>query len=166
LLAQRSVERIVATDVSARALQIAARKLRLDQMPDAQRERLELFQSSLTYRDERLAGLDAAVLMEVIEHVDLPRLDALERTVFGYAAPRAVIVTTPNSEYNVRFPFLPPGTMRHRDHRFEWTRDDFRGWAGRVAATYGYSVRHLPVGPDDPEVGPPTQLALFTKAAA
>jgi 3' terminal RNA ribose 2'-O-methyltransferase Hen1 len=166
LLAEKSVERIVATDVSARALQIAARKLRLERMPEFQRARLEIFQSSLTYRDDRLKGLDAAVLMEVIEHVDSPRLNALERTVFGSAAPRAVIVTTPNREYNVRFEFLPPGAMRHRDHRFEWTRREFHVWADRVATTYGYSVRYLPVGTDDPEVGPPTQLALFTKDGA
>ena len=77
----------MAADVSARALQIAARKLRLDRMPEPQRARLELFQSSLTYRDDRLAGLDAAVLMEVIEHVDPPRLPALERAVFGTPRP-------------------------------------------------------------------------------
>ena len=69
--------------MSARALEIAARRLQLDRMPERQRDRLQLFQSSLTYRDDRLAGLDAAVLMEVIEHVDPPRLPALERCVFG-----------------------------------------------------------------------------------
>jgi 3' terminal RNA ribose 2'-O-methyltransferase Hen1 len=156
----------VAADVSARALQLAAAKLRLDRMTAYQRARLEIFQSSLTYRDERLAGLDAAVLMEVIEHVDPSRLPAVERVVFGYAAPGTVIVTTPNSEYNVRFEALPAGTMRHRDHRFEWTRDQFRSWAGAVAGQYGYRVRFLPVGGEDPEVGPPTQLAVFDKEVA
>ena len=98
------------------------------------RQRTDQFlQSALTYRDERLAGLDAAVLMEVIEHVDLPRLPALERTVFGYAAPATVIVTTPNVEHNVRFETLPPGALRHRDHRFEWTRAQFQDWAAAVA---------------------------------
>src|SRR6185503_16088583 len=150
-------------DVSARALQLAARHLNLERMPDKQRERLAIFQSSLTYRDDRLAGLDAAVLMEVIEHVDPPRLGALERTVFGHAAPATVIVTTPNAEYNVRFETLPAGAMRHRDHRFEWTRDQFRSWADRVAAGYGYGVEYLPVGTSDAEVGPPTQLAVFRK---
>jgi 3' terminal RNA ribose 2'-O-methyltransferase Hen1 len=150
--------------VSARALQIAARKLRLDSMTEPQRARLELIQSALTYRDDRLTGLDAAVLMEVIEHVDPPRLDALERSVFGHAAPRTVIVTTPNVEYNVRYETLPAGSMRHRDHRFEWTRAQFRSWAETAATTYGYTVRYLPIGADDPEVGPPTQLAIFDKA--
>jgi hypothetical protein len=102
--------------------------------------------------------------MEVIEHVDPPRLEALERTVFGHATPGSVIVTTPNVEHNVRFETLPAGVMRHRDHRFEWTRAEFQQWAERVASSYGYSVRYLPIGPDDPEVGPPTQMAVFTKA--
>ncbi len=165
LLADHVIERVVATDVSARALQIAARRLRLDSMSGPARERLAIFQSSLTYRDDRLAGLDAAVLMEVIEHVDPSRLAALERVVFGSAAPSAVIVTTPNVEYNVRYDTLPPGTPRHRDHRFEWTRAQFRDWAAAVAERNGYRARFLPVGGDDPEVGPPTQLAVFDKVA-
>jgi 3' terminal RNA ribose 2'-O-methyltransferase Hen1 len=166
LLADHGIEQVVATDVSATALQVAARRLRLDQMPEQQRARIQIFQSSLTYRDDRIKGLDAAVLMEVIEHVDAPRLETLGRTVFGHAMPGTVIVTTPNVEYNVRFETLPAGTPRHRDHRFEWTRAEFRAWAAAVATAYGYEVRYLPVGPDDPEVGPPTQLAVFSKRAA
>jgi 3' terminal RNA ribose 2'-O-methyltransferase Hen1 len=150
-------------DVSHRALQIAARRLRLEQLPERQRERVELIQSSLTYRDARTAGFDAAVLMEVIEHVDPPRLAALQRTVFGHARPGTVVVTTPNVEHNVRYPELPPGVPRHRDHRFEWTRSQFRSWADAAASGHGYAVRYLPVGPDDPEVGPPTQMAVFTR---
>jgi 3' terminal RNA ribose 2'-O-methyltransferase Hen1 len=166
LLADSAIEQVVATDVSARALRTAASRLRLDRMAERQRARLEVFQSSLTYRDDRLAGLDAAVLMEVIEHVDPTRLEALERAVFGHAAPGTVIVTTPNIEHNVRFESLPAGTLRHADHRFEWTRAQLRDWAGRIADAHGYDVRYLPVGPDDPEVGPPTQMAVFTRKAA
>jgi 3' terminal RNA ribose 2'-O-methyltransferase Hen1 len=166
LLAEKHIEKIVAVDVSARALQLAARDLRLDQMPDRQRERLQIFQSALTYRDDRLAGLDAAVLMEVIEHVDPERLPALERTVFGFAAPAAVVITTPNAEYNPQFAGLEPGTMRHRDHRFEWTRAQFAAWAQQTATTHGYRVSFQPVGPEHPDVGPPTQLAVFTRQAA
>jgi 3' terminal RNA ribose 2'-O-methyltransferase Hen1 len=166
LLADRAIERVVAADVSAGALQAAARRIRLDAMPERQRARLQLFQSALTYRDDRLAGLDAAILMEVIEHVDPSRLPALGRTVFGYAAPETIIVTTPNAEYNVRFATLPAGAMRHRDHRFEWTRAEFAAWAAAICATYGYDVRYIPVGGEDPVVGSPTQMAIFTKAAA
>lgn len=166
LMAERALRRIVGVDVSARSLQIASRRLHLDRMDESRRDRIELFQSALTYRDDRLTGLDAAVLMEVVEHVDPPRLPALARVVFGHAAPRTVIVTTPNVEHNVRYETLPAGTLRHRDHRFEWTRAEFRAWADDVAASYGYSVRYLPVGPDDAEVGPPTQLAVFEREVA
>jgi 3' terminal RNA ribose 2'-O-methyltransferase Hen1 len=157
--------RIVGTDVSHRALEIAARRLHLDRMPDRKRARIELLQSSVTYRDDRLAGFDAVVLMEVVEHLDPPRLPALERTVFGHARPASVVVTTPNAEYNVRYETLPAGRMRHHDHRFEWNREEFRAWSAAVAAAHGYTVRHVPVGDDDPEVGPPTQLAVFRRVA-
>ena len=155
---------VLGVDVSHRALELAARRLHLDQMPDTQRGRLELVQSSVTYRDERLAGHDAVVLMEVVEHVDPARLPALERTVFASARPTCVVVTTPNVEHNVRYG-LAAGTPRHPDHRFEWTRQQFRTWAEATAAAHGYTVRYLPVGDDDPEVGPPTQLAVFRRAA-
>jgi 3' terminal RNA ribose 2'-O-methyltransferase Hen1 len=166
LLADSSFTEVVATDVSARALEVAARKLRLDRMPDQLRARLKIFQSSLVYRDQRLTGLDAAVLMEVVEHVDPPRLPALARAVFGAAAPAMVVVSTPNVEHNVRYEGLAAGVFRHRDHRFEWTREQFRSWAGGVVDRYGYTVRFLPVGADDPQVGPPTQLAVFVKTSA
>jgi 3' terminal RNA ribose 2'-O-methyltransferase Hen1 len=164
LLREPTVARVLGVDVSHRALERAAQRLHLDTMPDHQRERLDLLQSSLTYADQRLAGLDAAVLMEVIEHVDPPRLGALEQAVFGAARPGTVVVTTPNAEHNVRFAGLGPGAMRHPDHRFEWTRPQFREWAAGVAGRRGYQVHFLPVGPDDSEVGPPTQLAVFTRA--
>jgi len=156
---------VVGVDVSPRALEVAERRLGLDRMPDSQRARLQLLQSSVTYRDDRLTGHDAVVLMEVVEHVDPGRLPALERSVFRHAHPTSVIVTTPNAEYNVRYDQLAPGAMRHRDHRFEWTRAQFRTWAEATAGEYGYAVRYLAVGEQDPELGPPTQLAVFRRAA-
>ncbi|NRQ30961.1 3' terminal RNA ribose 2'-O-methyltransferase Hen1 [Nonomuraea sp. NN258] len=161
LLARPRFARVAGTDVSSMALTIAARKLRLERMPDSKRARLSLFQGALTYTDKRLTGYDAAVLMEVIEHVDPPRLTALERVVFGHARPQHVLVTTPNVEHNVRYEFLTG--LRHPDHRFEWTRAEFQAWAARVAADYGYQVVFKPVGDDDPEVGPPTQMGVFTR---
>ncbi|CAL9585526.1 3' terminal RNA ribose 2'-O-methyltransferase Hen1 [Streptomyces sp. enrichment culture] len=155
---------IVGVDVSLRALAIAARRLKLDRMGERQASRVRLVQGSLAYTDKRLAGYDAAVLSEVVEHLDLPRLPALEYAVFGAARPRTVLVTTPNVEYNVRWESLPAGHVRHSDHRFEWTRAEFRAWAGEVAERHGYSVEFRPVGPDDPEVGPPTQMAVFVRA--
>lgn len=163
LLRDLHFTRILGVDVSARALAGAERKLQLDRMSEHVAQRLTLRQSALTYVDAELRGFDAAVLMEVIEHVDPPRLPALARAVFGAARPGAVLVTTPNAEHNVRFPTLPAGEFRHPDHRFEWTRAEFRSWAEEVAEGYGYAVELRPIGPDDPEVGPPTQLALFRR---
>ncbi|MER5319152.1 3' terminal RNA ribose 2'-O-methyltransferase Hen1 [Streptosporangium roseum] len=163
LLGRPELTAVAGVDVSAQALAIAARRLKLDRMPDRQRERLRLFQGALTYTDDRFAGYDAAVLMEVVEHVDPPRLNALERVVFGAARPGQVIVTTPNAEYNVRYDFLEG--MRHPDHRFEWTRAEFQAWAAGVCREYGYHVAFRPVGDDDPEVGPPTQMALFGRGS-
>ena len=156
-------QEVVGVDVSARALDAAERKLKLDMLPDAQRERIKLLQSPLTYRDKRLVGYDAAALVEVIEHFDPPRLEAAERNVFEHARPRTVVVTTPNREYNVRWATLPAGEYRHADHRFEWTRAEFSAWANGVAERHGYGVRFLPVGPEDAEVGPPTQMAVFER---
>jgi 3' terminal RNA ribose 2'-O-methyltransferase Hen1 len=153
---------IVGVDVSMRALTIAGRRLKLDRMGERQAARVKLLQGSLAYTDNRLKGYDAAVLSEVVEHVDLPRLPALEYAVFGSARPRTVLVTTPNVEYNVRWESLPAGHVRHGDHRFEWTRAEFRAWAESVAERHGYGVEFAPIGPDDPEVGPPTQMAVFT----
>ena len=156
-------ERIVGMDVSAQALQRAARRLRVGELHDAQRERIELIQGALTYRDRRLEGFDAAVLMEVIEHLDPPRLAALEHNVFETAQPATVVVTTPNAEYNARWESLPSGDFRHPDHRFEWTRAQFAAWGDQVADRHGYTVRYIPVGDGDPEVGGPTQMAVFTR---
>lgn len=157
---------VVGTDVSHRALEIALKRLQLDRMGDHQRERIQLFQSSATYRDQRITGYDAVVLMEVIEHVDLPRLCALEVAVFGHARPITVIVTTPNAEYNVRYATLAAASMRHRDHRFEWTRRDFSGWTDRVGNSFGYTVRIKPIGALDEAVGSPTQMAIFSCASS
>ncbi len=166
LVPDPSFTSVIGVDVSHRALETAERRLHLDRMPDSQRARLRLLQSSVTYRDDRLVGHDAVVLMEVIEHVDLDRLPALERSVFGHVRPTSVVVTTPNMEHNVRFGTLAPGAVRHPDHRFEWTRAEFRAWADAVAGRHGYRVDYRPVGDDDPEVGPPTQMAVFRKVAA
>ncbi|MFI8855807.1 3' terminal RNA ribose 2'-O-methyltransferase Hen1 [Streptomyces prasinus] len=161
LLRNPAFTEIVGVDVSMRALTIASRRLKLDRMGERQAARVKLLQGSLSYTDKRLKGYDAAVLSEVIEHLDLPRLPALEYAVFGAARPRTVLVTTPNVEYNVRWESLPAGHVRHGDHRFEWTREEFRAWAAEVAERHGYEVEFVPVGPEDPEVGPPTQMAVF-----
>lgn len=153
--------RILGVDVSIRELERATARLDRLAMQLALRERIELFQSSILYWDERLRGVDAVALLEVIEHVDIGRLAGLEHIVFGAMKPKLVVVTTPNVEYNVLFTRLRAGTMRHADHRFEWTRAQFGAWAERVAAVYGYGVRFAPIGEIDPVLGAPTQMAVF-----
>lgn len=161
LIKTASFSRIAGSDVSTRSLQYAARRLHVDRMSERQAERVQLFQGALTYEDERYAGFDAAVLMEVVEHVDPPRLEALERVVFGTAKPGAVIVTTPNGEYNVLYEGLVG--MRHPDHRFEWTRAEFAHWSDHVASTYSYAVERRGIGDLDDTLGTPTQMAIFTR---
>ena len=179
LVKEKQFEEIVGLDVSIRSLEIAARRLRIEDIsrqaakpqsgsvvaPSRPGARLELLHGSLIYRDKRLEGFDAAAVVEVIEHLDPPRLSAFERVLFEFARPRLAVLTTPNREYNVRFETLPAGALRHPDHRFEWTRAEFQAWARRVAGRHGYRVRFLPVGPEDAEVGPPTQMGVFELAA-
>ena len=158
-----SFAKVAGMDVSTRALEIAKDRLHVEHLPSRLAEKLKLFQGSLMYRDKRLCDYEAATAVEVIEHLDPSRLEAFERVIFGETKPRLMIVTTPNVEFNARFETLPAGKLRHRDHRFEWTRDEFRAWGDRVAGTYGYAFEWMPVGAIDEEVGPPTQMGVFTK---
>ena len=163
LIKQQWLTRVGGMDVSTRALEVARDKLKVDRLPPRVAEKLSLFQGSLMYRDKRLRDYEAATAVEVIEHLDPSRLAAFERVIFGETKPRLLIVTTPNVEYNVRFESLPAGRMRHRDHRFEWSRSEFRDWANRVAGEYGYAFTWMPIGNDDAEVGPPTQMGVFQR---
>jgi 3' terminal RNA ribose 2'-O-methyltransferase Hen1 len=163
LLKDKAFTEIVGMDVSHRALEFASQKLRLEDLPTMQKERIQLIHGSLTYRDKRLSGYDAATVVEVIEHQDPPRLSAFERVLFEFACPKTVVVTTPNVEYNVKFETLPAGKFRHKDHRFEWTRVEFQSWAHGIAERFAYAVRFLPVGPEDASVGSPTQMGIFTR---
>jgi 3' terminal RNA ribose 2'-O-methyltransferase Hen1 len=163
LLADRQFAEIVGMDVSGRILDMAESRLKLDRLAPKQRERIRLLHGSLMYRDSRLGGFDAASVVEVVEHLDQPRLHAFERVLFEFARPTMVALTTPNAEYNVKWPSLPSGQLRHQDHRFEWTRPEFQSWANGVATRFGYSVTYRPVGDDDSQVGPPTQMAVFAR---
>ncbi len=164
LARDRGFDEIVALDVSVRALQAGRDRLNLDRMPPKVAERIRLLQGSLMYRDRRLEGFDGAAVVEVIEHLDMARLRAFERVLFEFARPGVIVLTTPNVEYNVRFENLPAGRFRHRDHRFEWTRREFATWAADIAARFRYEIELDGIGPNDPEVGAPTQVAVFTAA--
>ncbi|MGE4073249.1 MAG: 3' terminal RNA ribose 2'-O-methyltransferase Hen1 [Lysobacterales bacterium] len=163
LLEHRQFNRILGIDVSAVSLERAAERLKLDRLAPMKRARIDLQQGSLSYRDARMTGFDAACAIEVIEHIDATRLGAFERTLFEFAQPQTVVITTPNVEYNVRFDGMPAGSMRHRDHRFEWTRAEFQAWAAGVCERHGYEVEFLPIGDEDPELGPPTQMGVFRR---
>ena len=163
LLKEKSIEKIVGVDVSYRSLEIAQHRLNFGRLPARQKERITLLHGALTYRDTRLEGYDAAAVVEVIEHLDLARLASLERVLFEFARPATVIITTPNGEYNVKFTSLPAGKFRHKDHRFEWSRVEFQSWAAQVAERFGYTVRFLPLGPEDPLVGTPSQMGIFSR---
>lgn len=165
LKSERSLSKIAGCDVSIRSLEVAMDRLKPDRKRRGEPE-VELFQSALTYRDKRFAQYDAVTLVEVIEHIDEPRLGALERAVFDAASPRVVIVTTPNGEYNVLFEGLPAGKFRHADHRFEWSRAEFKAWAERIAGSYGYDVTLSPIGDEDKMHGAPSQMAVFVKPEA
>ena len=161
LMAERQFTEILGLDISLADLERAARRLRLERLDERQRSRITLAQGALTYRDRRIEGFDAAALVEVIEHVNLDRLESVERVVFAFAKPQMVVVTTPNREYNAKFEGMKPGELRHADHRFEWTRAEFAAWAERVAEQFSYSVRIEPLGEVDAELGPPSQMAVF-----
>lgn len=167
ILEEKSFTEVVGMDVSYHGLEIAAERLHLtgsgrDRMPAKERERIQLIHGSLMYKDKRLSGFDAACVVEVIEHLDPPRLAAFERVLFEHARPKRAIITTPNADYNVRFPTLPHGKFRHKDHRFEWTRAQFRAWAESIEQRFHYKALFFPVGPEDAEVGSPTQMGVFS----
>lgn len=163
LMQEKSIEYVQGVEVSTPELEKAERKLKLERMSPSQRARIDIVRGSLVYEDERLNGFDAVTLVEVIEHVDAERLDALERVVFAKARPGAVVVSTPNIEFNQTFENLEPGRLRHADHRFEWTRAEFETWAQSVCERQGYVVTFEGIGAAHDEYGHPTQMAVFAR---
>ncbi|MFN0201697.1 MAG: 3' terminal RNA ribose 2'-O-methyltransferase Hen1 [Bacteroidia bacterium] len=162
MLNEGQFTQILGMDISTSSLMKAKEKLYYDKMNDHQKQRLQLIHGSLTYRDTRLAGFDAAAIIEVIEHLDLDRLTAFERCVFEFAHPKHVIITTPNAEYNVKYETLSADTFRHSDHRFEWKRAEFQAWAAKVCEKFGYEVAFFPIGEEDAEVGASSQMGVFS----
>ncbi|MFN3202950.1 MAG: 3' terminal RNA ribose 2'-O-methyltransferase Hen1 [Bradymonadia bacterium] len=166
LLKLSALQHIIGIDVSTLALERAHRRLRVDQLSERQKRRLRLVQGSAVYRDRRLDGVDVICAVEVIEHMDLERLDAFVDAVFAGAQPRQVLITTPNAEYNVRYEALSAGHFRHDDHRFEWRRGEFEAWAQAVAEAHDYTVKFEAIGPVDDAVGAPTQMGVFSRREA
>ena len=163
LVRERWVQRLIGLDPAAQELEWAAKRLKLNAFGGPPEGRVTLLHGSLTYRDSRWAEADVAALVEVIEHVDEDRLPLIERIVFGETAPKSVIVTTPNADYNALFSNMAAGAFRHPDHRFEWSRDQFEAWAARIGETYGYTTAFSGIGVEDAALGAPTQMAVFSR---
>lgn len=163
LLKEKQIQKLTVCDVSVNTLEKAADRLRLDRMPLTLRNKLTLMQASLTYRDKRFSGFDCACIVEVIEHIEPMRIAAFERVVFEFAAPRTVVLTTPNKEYNVNYENMKENALRHGDHRFEWTRAEFKAWADHVCEQYGYHCEISGIGEHNEATGTPTQMGVFTK---
>ena len=163
LIVEPAVTSAVGVDASMGALKRAGKRLRLDQMSERRRERIQLLQGALTYTDSRLRGFDVATVVEVVEHLDSERLDVFAEVVFGHVSAASVVLTTPNREYNANFERLDARGLRHDDHRFEWTRGEFEAWARGISERFGYGVEISAVGPVDPVHGPPTQMAVFRR---
>lgn len=161
LLKHKQFSQIVGMDVSYNELLKAKERLHFDEMPQKQKDRITLFQGSLTYIDKRLIGFDAAAVVEVIEHLDLNRLYTFEKVLFEVAKPNIVILTTPNKEYNIMWEKLDAIEMRHDDHRFEWTRTEFAEWANKISEKFNYLVEILPIGEELENIGAPSQMAIF-----
>ena len=164
LIKEKSIERIAGMDVAIRSLKIAHKRVGLDRLPSRVKDKISLFHGSLMYKDKRFSGFDAAVVMEVVEHLDPPRLAAFERVLFEHARPKTIILTTPNREYNTTWENLLEGAMRHSDHRFEWSRDEFREWSDQLAEKYNFSVAYYAIGPEASSLGSPTQMGVFKRA--
>ena len=162
LVKERQFTQITGVDVSHIALEKASSKLKLERAGDSLRERIQLIQGSLTYKDTRFSGYDAACVIEVIEHLDIPRLTAFERVLFEFAKPPTIVLTTPNKEYNTNYANLHEDDLRHGDHRFEWTRAEFRDWASKTAEKFGYTVQFSEIGDGSETHGAPTQMGVFT----
>lgn len=163
LLNEPQIQKVTACDVSVSALEKAAQRLHLDRMQPYKKNKLTLMQASLTYRDKRFEGYDCACVIEVIEHIEPMRIPAFERAVFEFAAPKTVILTTPNKEYNANYEHMQENTLRHGDHRFEWTRAEFADWTKHICEKFGYTCEVSGIGNTDNTLGTPTQMGVFTK---
>lgn len=157
LLKESQFQRIVAMDVCLQALERAEQSL--ERIHHKIREKVELVQGSVLYDDDRLHDIEAACLVEVIEHLEPDRLPRVAYNLFHRIRPRTVVITTPNRDYNVLWESLPAGKFRHGDHRFEWSRDEFKSWVEQVKHDYEVTVSGL--GEEHPEFGCPSQMAVF-----
>jgi 3' terminal RNA ribose 2'-O-methyltransferase Hen1 len=144
---------VIGADVSIASLERATKRLERN----SSKNKAKLIHSSFTYHDDRLKDIDSMVMLEVIEHIDLTNLDFVEKNIFEFIKPKLLIITTPNADYNTKF--QQPG-FRHPDHRFEWTRDEFKVFCEK-SIKYGYTYEISFIGDIEPALGGPTQMGVF-----
>lgn len=161
LLKDSKFSKITGMDVSFSELQKAKDNLYYDNLSDKQKERINLFQGSLIYKDERLKNHQIATVIEVIEHIELDMLRSFEKILFSYLEPQMIVITTPNSEYNKKYEKLSQESFRHHDHRFEWNRKEFLEWLNYIKDKYNYGFEVFEIGDIDKELGSPTQMAVL-----
>ncbi|KAI9474516.1 hypothetical protein LPJ79_001759 [Coemansia sp. RSA 1821] len=175
---EHPVEQLYGIDIDADALAVARDRL----LPDEADRRdlrvdplsVRLFHGNATVP---ICGIspDAVVCSEVIEHIsETEEVPALTRAILGSYRPHLAVFTTPNAEFNVNFPALAYGTpsaqLRHSDHKFEWTREQFGKWAAQAASTFGYTVELRGIGfsmrnatDDFKPSGGCSQMAVFVR---
>ncbi|XP_029285557.1 small RNA 2'-O-methyltransferase isoform X2 [Cottoperca gobio] len=165
----REIELLVGVDIDG--VKVKKRKnglapLSTDYLqPSYDQLRIDLYQGSVTQKDARLKGFDLVTSIELIEHLTLADVELFSEVVFGYMTPVAVIISTPNSDFN---PLLPGRVgFRHSDHKFEWSRAEFKSWALKVCLKYGYEVELTGVGQAPPGqqegVGFCSQIGVFQR---
>ena len=162
---ESSISQITFTDISFNALKNTKFRIRSKMKNEDYDNKFSSFQSSLLYRDERCRNFDCICLIEVIEHIELNRLDTIVENIFGYYKSKIIIITTPNREYNIKYEFLEEDKLRHPDHRFEFTRDEFYKFVNNIVDNdrYPYNAIIESIGEIDDTVGSPTMMAVFYK---
>jgi len=118
--------------------------------------------------------------MQVIEHMEEDQACLFGDVALSFFRPRILIVSTPNFEYNVVLQKSNPPAQeqeelddktllqsckfRNHDHKFEWTRAQFRQWASDLAARHNYKVEFSGVGGSaEVEPGYASQIAVFKR---
>ncbi len=163
LVGESWVQRVVGVEPAAARLASVQRAI--GAMEPAHRDKVTLLQGSVLDSAPWLAmarDCDAAVMIEVIEHLDPSQLSGLERVLFRDLAPRLAILTTPNADFN-RLLGVPDHRFRHPDHKFEWGRARFGKWAEAVAGRVGSSVTLHDLAGRHPDLGGASQMAVFVR---
>ncbi|KAM3915201.1 small RNA 2'-O-methyltransferase [Leptodactylus fuscus] len=123
-----------------------------------------LYHGSVSEKDPALLGFDLITCIELIEHLETEDLEKFQDVLFGFMAPNAAVISTPNVEFNVLLSENP--RFRHPDHKFEWNRKEFQSWALNISRQYNYTVEFTGVGQAEPEskdVGYCSQIGIFRK---